>query len=105
MDTARPVSMEPRGAEDAGAEDVVSRAGAVIRRAGERLDSSAMFHREQLRGFRVLPSEMRRVGDYLQRRRMPGLKLDAERVIVARPVVALLVAATVGWIAGRTIRS
>ncbi len=100
MDTARPV-----GVESSGGADFVSRAGAAIKRAGERLDSNPMLHRQQLRAFRGVPNELRRVGDYLERRRMRGVKLDAERVIVARPVVAVLVAAAVGWLAGRTIRS
>jgi hypothetical protein len=91
--------------ENSGGGDFVSRAGVAIRRAGERLDSSALLHRQQLRAFRDVPNELRRMGDYLERRRMRGVKLDAERAIVARPLAALLVAAVVGWVAGRTIRS
>jgi hypothetical protein len=100
MDIARPVGIDVTAEED-----LVARAGWAIRRAGERLDASPMFHREQLRKFRIVPDEMRRVGDYLERRRMRGVKLDAERVIVARPLVALLVAVVAGWAAGRAIRS
>ncbi len=100
MDTARSVS---RG--EAGEADFVTRAGWAIRRAGERLDVSALFHREQLRQFRLVPDQMRRLGDYLERRQLRGVRLDAERTVVARPLLSVAIAAAIGWVAGRAIRS
>lgn len=97
METARPASTA--------GEDVVARAGTVIRRAAERLGASGVLDREELRRFRAVPAQLQRAGSYLERRQLRGVKLDAERGIVARPLVALLVAAVVGWVAGRAIRS
>lgn len=84
--------------------DVVARAGSALRHAADRLRSSGVLEREQLQRLRSVPNELDNVGEYLERRQLQGLRLDAERLIVARPVVALLTAVIVGYAAGRAVR-
>jgi hypothetical protein len=84
--------------------DVATRAGGALRAAAERLRSSGVLEREQLAQLRRVPDGLESVGAYLERRRLPGVRLDAERLVVARPVVALLAAAIAGYAAARAVK-
>lgn len=84
--------------------DIAAKAGAVLRRAAVQLRSSGVLERDRLRPLQFVPSQLDGIGEYLERRRLQGIRVDAERVIVSRPAVALLLAAFVGYAAGRAVR-
>jgi len=84
--------------------DVASRAGHALRSAADKLRTSAVLEGEQMQKLRSVPEALDNIGEYLERRRLQGIRLDAERLIVARPVVALLAAVLVGYAAGRAVR-
>jgi hypothetical protein len=84
--------------------DVVSRAGHALRTAADRLRSSTVLERDQLQRLRSVTGALDSVGEYLERRRLQGVRLDAERLVIARPVVALLAAVLLGYAAGRAVR-
>lgn len=86
------------------AADAATRTGGALRSAAVRLRSSGVLEHEQLQRLRSVPDALDSVGEYLERRRLSGVRLDAERLIVARPVVALLAAVLVGYAAGRAVR-
>lgn len=44
---------------------------------------------------------LERAGEYLEHRQMADVRIDAERLIVRRPVVSLALALVVGYAAGR----
>lgn len=100
MDDVRLTTDEIGGAPT----DAAARAGGALRSAASRLRSSGMLDREQLQKLRSVPDTLDSVGEYLERRRLPGLRLDAEHLIAARPVVAVLAAVLVGYAAGRAVR-
>ncbi len=84
--------------------DLVGRAGTWIRAAADRLISSGVLEREELSRLHGVPARLDSVGRYLQRRGAPGVRLDTERLVVARPVLALLAAGVLGYAAGRALR-
>jgi hypothetical protein len=84
--------------------DAATRTGSALRTAATRLRSSGVLEREKLQKLRSVPEALDSVGEYLERRRLAGVRLDAERLIVARPVVALLAAMLLGYAAGRAVR-
>lgn len=84
--------------------DAATRAGGALRSAAYRMRSSGVLDGEQLQRFKSVPDALDSVGEYLERRRLEGVRRDAERLIVARPVIALLAAAVVGYVAGRAVR-
>lgn len=84
--------------------DVAWRAGHALRSAADRLRSSTVLERDQMQRLRSVTGALDSVGKYLERRQLEGMRLDAERLIVARPVLALLAAVMVGYAAGRAVR-
>jgi hypothetical protein len=96
--------IRPGGRATGPDEDIASRAGSALRSAAGRLRSSGALEREGLERLRFLQRGLDSVGEYLERRKLPGLRLDAERLIVARPLVAVVAAAAVGYLAGRAVR-
>ncbi len=83
--------------------DLVARAGRAMSRAGAWLCSMRVERGRP--ALEMLGGAFDSAGEYLQRRQFRGVRDDGERLIAARPVVSLLVAAVIGYAAARAIRS
>jgi hypothetical protein len=79
----------------------VSRVGIAVEHLGGRLRSPAVTSRVAVAD--QVGRALQRAGGYLDERDLRGMRIDAERLIVRRPIASVLVALVVGYLAGRAV--
>jgi hypothetical protein len=77
------------------------RIGEAIGNLGGRLRSEAVI--EKVGAADAVGRVLQRAGAYLDQRDVQDLRVDAERLIVRRPLVSIALALCVGYVAGRAI--
>jgi hypothetical protein len=95
------LAVNPIGTEGAGATSATYKVGDWIEHLGRRLRDDGVTSR--VGAADVVGRALERFGEYLEHREMAGIRSDAERLIVRRPVLSLALAAVVGYAAGRMI--
>jgi hypothetical protein len=77
------------------------RLGEVVGSLGDRLRSPAVTGR--VAAADGVGRAFQRAGGYLDQRDVADIRYDAERIIIRRPFVSMLVAVVVGYLAGRAV--
>ena len=93
--------MDPLGQLEPDRTSTTYKVGDWLEHLGRRLRGDGMTSRAGAADTVGLALE--RAGEYLEHRQMADVRVDAERLIVRRPVVSLAVAAVLGYVAGRII--
>jgi len=75
--------------------------GDWIEHLGRRLRADAVTSR--VGSADTVGRALERAGEYLEHRQMADVRVDAERLIIRRPVMALALAGVFGYLAGRMI--